>query len=74
MKENRFYWQTPFLVVPPNGDSKTYPTGEHALVDAHSGIYVLEEQEVARLKAVSRPILIQLYPDLEAYLQKAQER
>jgi len=74
MKENRLYWRLPFLVVPPDGDPNTYPTGEYALVDAHSGIYVLEEQDVVHLKAVSRPILTRLYPDLETYLQKAQER
>ena len=73
MKDDRLYWRAPLLVVPPDDNPNTYPTGEYALVDAHSGIYVLKEQEVARLKAVSRPILTRLYPDLEEYIQKAQD-
>lgn len=64
----KVYWKVPLLVVPPDEDENTYPTGEYALVDAISGLYVLEEEAIEKLKEAARPILDRLYPDLDTYL------
>lgn len=69
----KVYWKVPFLVVPPDDDSNTYPTGEYALVEAFSGLYVLKEGALQKLRAAAGPILDCLYPDLEAYIQKIRE-
>jgi hypothetical protein len=73
MDGKKLYWKVPFLAVPPDDDANTYPTGQSALVDAHSGLYVLEEEDIVCLKTAARPILTQLYPDLEEYIRKARE-
>ncbi|MBI4532152.1 MAG: hypothetical protein HY709_11610 [Candidatus Latescibacteria bacterium] len=66
-------WKVPFLVVPPEGDPSTYPTGTYALVDAITGLYTMTKQEIEALKVVSDPILDRLYPDLAEWLEKVQE-
>ena len=60
----KVYWKVPLLVVPPDGDANVYPTGRCALVNAYSGIYVLNKKEVEALKSAARPLLYRLYPDL----------
>ena len=67
------YWKIPFLVVPPEYDSSTYPTGKYTLVDALSALYVLDKKSIEELKAAARPILYQLYPDLPERMQKVRE-
>jgi hypothetical protein len=69
----QFFWKVPFLVVPPDDDLSTYPTGRYALVDAISGCYVLDKASITELKAATRPILYQLYPDLPEWMQKIRE-
>ena len=69
----KVYWKVPFLVVSPEGDTKIYPTGKHALVDALSGIYIMSKKEMEELKAASDPILDQLYPELEGWMKKVKE-
>ena len=73
MDGEKLYWKVPFLVVPPDGDPNTYPTGQYALVDALSGLYVLEEETIEDLKKASEPILDQLYPELNEYMQRVRE-
>ena len=69
----KIYWKVPFLVVPPDDDPNTHPTGQYALVDAISGLYVLEDDAIEQLKTTSEPLLDRLYPELEAYMQKIRE-
>ncbi len=66
-------WQVPFLVQPPLGDKKAYPTGEYACVDAYSGEYVLDEQAVQSIRKAASPIIDKLYPDMEDYLHELDE-
>lgn len=69
----KVYWKVLFLVVPPDNDPNTYPTGKYALVDAISGIYILGKKEIEELKAASDPILDRLYPELEVWMEKVRE-
>ena len=69
----KIYWKVPFLVVPPDGDNKTYLTGQHALIDAISGIYLMSKKEVEELKSSSDPILDRLYPRLKDWMKKVKE-
>lgn len=66
-------WKVPLLVVPPDDDPKSYPTGRYALVDAITGLYTMTSQEIEELKAASDPILDQLYPDVTEWLEQVQE-
>jgi hypothetical protein len=66
-------WQVPFLVQPPLGDKNAYATGESACVDAVSGDYVLAEDAVQRIRKAAIPIINQLYPDMQAYLEDLKE-
>jgi hypothetical protein len=61
----KIYWKVPFLVVPPDDDPNIYPTGTYALVDAISGLYVMNPKEIDTLKAAAYPILDRLYPEPE---------
>jgi hypothetical protein len=63
-------WQVPFLVQPPLDDKKTYPTGEYASVDAYSGEYILDEEAIQSIRKAASPIIDQLYPDMDDYVQK----
>lgn len=67
------HWKVPLLVVPPDGDSRTYPTRTHALVDAVSGLYSMSRREVEQLEAASEPILQRLYPELEEWIEEAEK-
>ena len=70
--DDKIYWKVPLFVVPPDGDDKTYPLKQTALVDAISGAYVMAPDFVQKIKAESTPILRQLYPNLEIWDQKRQ--
>ena len=64
------YWKVPLVVVPPEGDTHTYPTGKYALVDALSGDYVLDLESIGELKATSTPLIEKLYPDTQEWIQQ----
>jgi len=72
-EDDKLYWEVPFLVVPPDEDLKTYPTGRSAFVDAESGLYGLKKENIQELRAAAEPILDKLYPDLEEYMEKIRE-
>ncbi|MDA1190092.1 MAG: hypothetical protein O3A46_00235 [Candidatus Poribacteria bacterium] len=59
------YWKVPLLVVPPEDDPNTYPTGRFAYVDAIAGRYALTKTENEALRKAAYPILKELYPEPE---------
>ena len=60
----RVFWKVPLFVASPSGDGNTYPLKLFTLVDAISGMYVMNPEFAEAVKRESIPIVQKIYPKI----------
>jgi hypothetical protein len=56
------FWKMPLFVASPVGDDNIYPLKPSALVDAISGMYIMDAEFVEAVKEESLSIIQTIYP------------